>query len=99
MPAMLLIELFSPLSGCCVSFLAARKNDCGGSDSSLPAFSMHPDKRSILETVMDADVKALDRKLFSGFVVTRSCVPVYFHHVCFLFNCSRVKLTCVHSVV
>lgn len=59
MPAMSLIELFSPLCGCCVSFLATRKKDCGGSDSSLPAFSVHPDKRSILESVMDADVKAL----------------------------------------
>lgn len=55
---MSLVELFL-LSGCCVSRLAAGNKARGGSDSSLPAFSMHPNKRSILETVMDADVKAL----------------------------------------
>lgn len=59
MPWISLIERFSPLSSCCVSLLAAKKKDRGGSDSSLPAFNVHPDKRSILESVLDADVKAL----------------------------------------
>lgn len=58
-PPISLIERFSALSGCCVSVLAVRKKDGGGSESSLPAFSVHPDKRPILESVMDADVKAL----------------------------------------
>lgn len=59
MTRILSIEWFSPLSSCCVSLLAVGKKVCGDFDSFLPALSMHHDKWSISESIMDTDVEAL----------------------------------------
>lgn len=53
------IEWFSHLSSCCLSSLVVRKTDHGDFDSLLPALSVHHDKWSILESIMDTDVGAL----------------------------------------